>query len=266
MIQRGKILGLIILVIVALISLYLYQLTIAKKTASPIFFESVISQLDKCIKDRKNTNCYESVAKKLVGNLTYPQILDFLKNNSENKAIFSSCHLLLHYVGHELYKKEKNLPMALSECSNYCVGGCFHGVAEEYFREKYANVGNLNEKEFQKDISGACKDRLNCQNMMTNNVTHGLGHALLFLTDYNLQKTLLMCDKYTHNQYSGACFGGAFMENWQSIRFSDHQSRNVKTDDLLYPCDTLEKKYLKSCYQNQSENLFTDNVSKNIEL
>ena len=92
----------------------------------------------------------------------------------------------------------------------------------------------------------------------SNNVTEILSapHAMRIQMDFVYKKVakkkLLKAwrDGFEKNPSKEACYGGAFMESSSSS--TSHPSRFIKEDDIMYPCNILDEKYLSTCYKYQS--------------
>lgn len=176
---------------------------------------------------------------------------EYVKTNGTAKTIqrlgalsatLGSCHDPAHKAGrfsYELYGAD-----AFRECSAECQSGCYHGAIEAYFKEHgTADLkGNLNK---------LCDPTLNI--FFYHQCVHGIGHGLMAWTNYDLPDALKACDVL--NSHQDSCYSGVFMENivggLADSAISGHFTRYLN-DDPQYPCNTMDKKYVWSCYFYQS--------------
>ncbi|XKT74467.1 MAG: hypothetical protein ACJKTH_03870 [Patescibacteria group bacterium UBA2163] len=162
-----------------------------------------------------------------------------------------SCHSAAHYVGraaYDVFGKE-----ILKDGSSACHSGFYHGFIEAFFWE----VG-----------SGSFKEELNalCTSLKVpferNQCFHGAGHGLMAFLDYDLPKALSACRSFSEKEKTDFCYGGVFMENVTtalgfSAGINGHYTNWVSTDNLYYPCDTVEDHTAKrKCYQMQTSWMF----------
>lgn len=146
-------------------------------------------------------------------------------------------HDLTHLAGQLLYE-EKGFS-GLSLCTSQFAFGCFHGFLDTAFK---TSIEKLAEAE------GACQTLGTGISGPVASCIHGIGHGVAsFHQTKDIKAALNSCDRLTigAQQY---CYDGVFME------FERNASDNFyKTDDPLYPCDTLDPKYSFSCGRNQPQ-------------
>lgn len=161
------------------------------------------------------------------------------------------CHEFMHYAGWELYRQKKTLFASFSSASGKCDSGMYHGIVEEYIKQKQASYDPEGFVSFV--IPRACEDEIAKNDLvagMKSHCFHGLGHAFMFISDNDLNASLRYCDRVKEGQ-TQACQTGAFMENIQTkqIGFAGHPSKfryDPKNPD--FPCSTLDEKYKDLCY------------------
>src|SRR5438093_640850 len=78
---------------------------------------------------------------------------------------------------------------------------------------------------------------------------HGLGHALMYFTENQLDKSLQGCDSLPDGWSRESCYGGVFMEN---VFSSNPEIRNVSATDYHHPCNQIDAKYRGACYLMQT--------------
>lgn len=198
-----------------------------------------------------STKCLGSLAKELVKNYSTHEILKTFEVNEQKQEFYANCHTALHFVGQEIYKQSYGLPMALNQCTHVCFEACLHGTVEGYLSEK--NLDYTSSQVLSQEIPLICGERENYQyEGLFNQCIHGIGHALMYLTQSDLPFSLESCDYLKNGPEREWCYSGAFMENSNSSTNKDHPSKFVKKDDPFFPCKILDKKYLKMCYELQS--------------
>jgi hypothetical protein len=81
---------------------------------------------------------------------------------------------------------------------------------------------------------------------------HGLGHALLYFSRYQLVPSLEACDALAEEWSRSSCHGGVFMEN---VFNAAPESRDLSPTDYHYPCSKLDDKYRGECYVMQTSRM-----------
>jgi hypothetical protein len=206
-----------------------------------------------CIADSsQKTMCLKNAAQDFTDRYDLPQMLQVFEQNESKKDFFESCHETLHFVGRDEFEKIKNVSAALSAGNPVCFAGYYHGVLEAYLIAKHLTPGEATEQQLQAEIPGLCQKPSSGQTKDYNECLHGLGHSLMFATDSNLPVSLKLCDTLEGDSDQQWCYSGVFMENSTSSTNPDHPNQYLKKDDPMYPCDTLDAKYLTMCYTLQS--------------
>lgn len=177
----------------------------------------------------------KNMAKQLGAEKTWQNIKAAFKNESGSSG---GIHDLAHLAGNFLYQ-EKDLS-GLKSCSSDFAFGCYHGLLDKAFAK---SLNDLNKAE------DACLVLGRKNSGPVASCIHGIGHGIAsyFLTS-DIKKSLSACRKLTSGQEY--CFDGVFMEFVRSAPESFY-----KKEDVLYPCDSLEKDfgyaYSFSCGRNQ---------------
>src|SRR3989344_3402637 len=146
---------------------------------------------------------------------TTQQALAIVQQYEDTDApIRLSCHPVVHAIGRETFRKEKTVHDSLGACDQPCHSGCYHGAMERFLRGDAADddtAAHVNDEELLERTRTACDQnhairfRFQC--------LHGLGHALMFSLDYQLEKALTACDRTGDGWSRSSCYGGVFMEN-----------------------------------------------------
>ncbi|MBI3442310.1 MAG: hypothetical protein HY007_00885 [Candidatus Sungbacteria bacterium] len=166
-----------------------------------------------------------------------------------------ACHPVVHAIGRETFAKLHTVHDSFAACDQTCHSGCYHGAMERFIRGSQADDGtekHISDEELEAKTTTACpadqpgRFRFQC--------LHGLGHALIFSLEYQLEKTLHTCDKLGTTWDRSSCWGGVFMEN---LFPSDPTQSDVSPTDYHYPCDKLGEQYRSDCYVMQTTRMTT---------
>lgn len=216
-------------------------------------FEYIRKNMKDCYAIGGSNKCYKKVADVLMKKLSIPAILNTFKEHENEEAIFARCHEVTHYLGRQLYHNEHVFEKSYGKCTSACWGGCYHGVLEAYFDENELNPGKADTTKLQKAILSICNTEKGKPNIrLYHECLHGIGHAMMFITDSNLPDSLGYCDVLSNIDMREDCYGGVFMENSSSSTDLSINSKFTKESDPMYPCNILDTKYLEICYRYQS--------------
>lgn len=188
------------------------------------------------------------------GKTTKQVLADVEAARSTSTAIENDCHPIVHAIGRETYKLTGNIGDAFEACDQTCHSGCYHGVMERLFysdSELTSNYKHLTFADMEQKIPGICdKDKFkNPSNAVIFQCLHGVGHAIMYTLDYNLDDSLKSCDLFPTDYDRSSCYGGVIMEN---VTAFDKKKRDLKADDPLYPCSRLDRKYKSDCFLMQT--------------
>lgn len=154
-------------------------------------------------------------------------------------------HYFAHVFGEALYLKEGE--NGVTTCDSTFAYGCFMGFMISAIKDEGIDiVYSLNDVCVEENGSSETGCR------------HGIGHGMLqYLGNDQLEKTLNICSSLQEVSPLG-CTQGVFMEyNRPSIMNPSKaflSVRKLENDTLLHePCASLPKKYLVSCYYEQSQ-------------
>ena len=168
------------------------------------------------------------------------------------EAQFPLCHSEGHDLGKVVYSRLQDLNDAITLCRDRCSSGCFHGALMEAFQA----VGKPNDDhppgqedvhieldDLRDKITATCADAAVTSVHPPGRCAHGLGHALMFLADYDIPQALEFCALFDDRRMEYYCNGGAFME--YDIIYGLEDLKNGKP--LHYPCDTYDE-FPAACY------------------
>lgn len=150
------------------------------------------------------------------------------------EEIWPKCHSQAHDLGKVVYAKVRDIGLGLRVCEDRCYSGCMHGVLMEAFTTaQKSNYDHINFRELRSVMNQVCYEN---EQMMSSyrppDCAHGVGHALMFLTEYKILQAVDACAGFEDPAMNYACVTGAYMEYVTERHEQDKKSRS-----LLYPCD-----------------------------
>ena len=152
-----------------------------------------------------------------------------------------TCHGRGHDLGKLIYERAGEVHRALTTCDDVCNSGCMHGV----FRQAISGVatesaGNETDpKALAARVESACASN---GDYSVGDCIHGLGHAFMYMADYDVQKAVAYCDQLGTYAKSYYCATGAYMEltNNPPTGYLDGKS-------IYFPCD--QSPYPAACFR-----------------
>jgi Cytochrome C oxidase, cbb3-type, subunit III len=180
------------------------------------------------------------------GNIAYregpkPALDVFDEKMADEQAIEADCHRIAHTIGAaSLEHYDGSVAKALANGRASCWSGYYHGVVERSFY-------GAKRTELPKRSREICEDPdIRRTSFLAYQCVHGLGHGLMIHTSYDLPGSLRVCDQLQTGWDSDSCEAGVFMENVSSSY--GIQSKWLRDNDLIYPCNTVAEKYKLYCY------------------
>ena len=159
----------------------------------------------------------------------------------------SNCHQLVHVIGRAAGDKFLDVAKAYEQGDDFCWSGYYHGVMESVIGKiGYAAIGA------KLDTICATISKDNRYSFYHYNCAHGLGHGVMAVDNGELFDALHTCDNLTDSWERESCYGGVFMENVMNEVNPDHHTNYLKKDDLVYPCNAVERPYKQQCYLMQT--------------
>ena len=214
--------------------------------------------IKKCLEgDWEQLNsCYDHFLTNYAGTTkSTPELLAELEASRQvDVEIENSCHPMTHAIGRRALEIEGNIGDAFDACDFTCHSGCYHGVMERMFfsdTEIAGGTQHLSESQLSERVPGLCDEQnfTDPSRSVIFQCLHGIGHAILFAIDYDLHGALRICDNLSTPYEQGSCYGGVFMEN---VTAFDRSKRQIDFSDPHYPCNDVEHKYRRDCYQMQT--------------
>ena len=150
----------------------------------------------------------------------------------------SPCHSQAHAVGKIIYARLGALGEAIHLAGDRCTNAVFHGILMEAFT---AGSEHLNLLRLEDDIDRVCRPEV-ISTQKVGNCAHGIGHAVMSLSRYDVDRAVEACKRLERPQLQYYCATGAFME-YDGV----HGGEDVKRS-LHYPCD-LQADFPAACYR-----------------
>jgi hypothetical protein len=213
-----------------------------------------LAEIKACMDSRQGAECLDQLFRAALTNHSTLEVLQLLQRfEADDPAFRRDCHPVVHAIGRETYRLKGNIHDSFSACDQTCHSGCYHGSVERFLRgdniyaeiDKHPSTTELKQKTAVAcDPNVAVRLRFQC--------LHGLGHALLFFSRYQLVQSLAVCDVLPDSWSQSSCYGGVFMEN---VFNATPETRDLSPTDYHYPCNQLAAKYRRECYVMQTSRM-----------
>ncbi len=192
----------------------------------------------------------------------------------------TDCHLIAHYVSSIGLKKDPSRwkEIMLNQDPDICLGGYFHGILEEYFRQNGAQ--NI-DKKFIQNMCLLFKE----DGRKVNGCVHIMGHIILVQEKGDVDKAINICDQLPIDLYPFRCYNGVFMEYTTKVMLRDHgivskvipatdkdilwmegYCKKLKRKDAVYACwEEVGRLYMQFYKNDITRSLERCNLLKNEE-
>lgn len=180
----------------------------------------------------------------------YERAIDEVGANGIISVITSlnpTCHDEGHDLGKVIYARLGSVGEALRTCQDACYSGCMHGVLMERFTEGSADYEHVELSDMRPQIQSVCESDALSSDYLYGDCVHGVGHALMFMADYNVESALELCDQFDKTAEKYYCATGAYMEY---VTGRDKEDENIST---YYPCD--QNRYSAACFRYKTVKL-----------
>lgn len=196
--------------------------------------------IEKCLQNQDRTKqilCYKENLRGLIQSEGISQLMkkleeDFKKNDSAGSGGITRCHDIAHAIGQAGISITKDPKTVLTQCSDLCTSGCYHGAVEQYVQHTSSDT-------FLANLNNLCSSEA---------CFHGLGHGLASIAQFDLQKSLQFCDRLDSENAKRNCGFGVFMELYEPSSFNPIPLSIP--ENLLAFCSDLSGVYLNVCYRN----------------
>ena len=203
---------------------------------------------------RNSAECLDRLFRETLTTHSTLDALDLVQRyEAEDPEFRRDCHPIVHAIGRETYRVKGTIHDSFSACDQTCHSGCYHGSVERFLRGEniYAEVErHPSAAEIKQKAAIACDPKIAMR--LRFQCLHGLGHALLFFSRYQLGQSLEACDVLPEAWSRSSCYGGVFMEN---VFNATPETRDLSPTDYHYPCNNLDAKYRGECYVMQTSRM-----------
>jgi hypothetical protein len=213
-----------------------------------------------CLKESRSTECLDNLFREAFKNHTTAEALRLIQRfEAEDPELRRDCHPVVHAVGRETFQLKGNIHDSFSACDQTCHSGCYHGSVERFLRgdDIYSETyKHPSQAELKQKATAACDG--NTPLRFRYQCLHGLGHAILFFSAYQLQASLDICDAFGDDWSRSSCYGGVFMEN---VSNATNEKKNFSPTDYHAPCNQLADQYRQECYIMQTSRMMEMGLS-----
>ncbi len=207
-----------------------------------------------CMSTARGAECLDQLFRTALEKHTTGEALQLVERfEAEDPELRRDCHPVVHAIGRETYRLKGNIHDAFLACDQTCHSGCYHGSVERFLRGDalYAQVDqHPSAAELKKKAAIACDPKVPLRFRFQ--CLHGLGHAIMFFSRYQLSQSLEVCDVLPEDWSRSSCYGGVFMEN---VSNATPETRDLSPTDYHYPCNKLSSKYRSECYVMQTSRM-----------
>jgi hypothetical protein len=219
-----------------------------------------LAAMKECLKGVSSAECLDSLIRESLKNHSTAEVLQLIERfETEDPELRRDCHPVVHAIGRETFRLKGNIHDAFSACDQTCHSGCYHGSVERFLRgdniysESYTHPSQA---ELKQKATAACDPQTPLR--LRYQCLHGLGHAILFFSSYQLQSSLDICDALDDDWGRNSCYGGVFMEN---VSNATNEKKNFSPTDYHAPCNQLADQYREACYIMQSSRMMEMGLS-----
>lgn len=230
------------------------QVATKPKEPSPDGAAPSLARVKTCLRQPDSAECLDKLFREMLKTHSSVQALELIQRfEKEDAELRRDCHPVVHAIGRETFRLKGNIHDSFSACDQTCHSGCYHGSVERFLRgeEIYAQANrHPTQSELKQKAASACDPQL--PERLRFQCLHGLGHALLYFSRYQLISSLEACDALAEDWSRSSCYGGVFMEN---VFNATPESRDLSPTDYHYPCNKLHDKYRGECYVMQTSRM-----------
>jgi hypothetical protein len=207
-----------------------------------------------CMNSGRSAECLDNLFADALKRHSTLEILQLVQRfEAEDPELRRNCHPVVHAIGRETYRIKGNIHDSFSACDQTCHSGCYHGSVERFLRGEdiYSQIDkHPSDAELKQKAALACDPNIPAR--LRFQCLHGLGHALMFFSRYQLGPSLDACDGLPNDWSRSSCYGGVFMEN---VFNATPETRDLSATDYHYPCNKLAVKYRSECYVMQTSRM-----------
>jgi len=164
--------------------------------------------------------------------------------------VYDRCHDEAHDFGKVLFARTQSVETALAACDNVCTAGCMHGVMMEFLAPEDAVVtpdDHVSLNDLESKLHQLCTPEQLTDEYKLGDCVHGIGHAVMFLSEYDIPTALDACALMDTDALEYYCATGAYME------FLTNGPAVDPADDLFGPCD--DQPFPSACFRYRIANI-----------
>jgi len=167
------------------------------------------------------------------------------------EAASPTCHDEAHDLGKVIFARLRDVGASLESCADACASGCMHGVLMEFFTDTASSGGSAHEHQHSAQLTAAdvadkiptlCESKAMTRRYSPGDCAHGVGHAAMFLSKYEIPAGISLCDRFPSYALRYYCATGAYMEYRLVRNVSD-----LPVHGAFYPCDKAP--YPAACFR-----------------
>ncbi len=166
-----------------------------------------------------------------------------------DEYVSRDCHQIVHDLGNDAVVWYGDVGTALTYEGSACWSGYYHGVVE------YA-IGQFTDTELVDELPVFCTEQARREYSFAHfNCVHGLGHGIMQILGGDLFGTIPYCEVFSDPWEQSSCMNGALMDN--VITGQQGNPKDLRTDDLVYPCNAIPDAYVADCFATQTSWMLT---------
>ncbi len=162
------------------------------------------------------------------------------------------CHERSHSIGKALFAHTRDIEYSLQIARGRCTTGAFHGVLMGAFAELTGSDEHIEAEEVATFARTLCESPSVIARLSIGSCAHGVGHALLSLTDGDISSALKHCSGFNDRGRAYYCASGVYMQ-----RDSDVGERDAQLSQAS-PCDEPGAEPV-ACYRYKIPRIFPQN-------
>lgn len=184
--------------------------------------------IEKCKPTSYHPACYDEEVPKFISIISMEEAFEVTGMIQDQDPSFAYCHVLGHKLSSlETAKDPSKWIDIIPRCpaNGMCSNGCLHGALQERFRSE--SLSDQQIEDVTPDLKITCEARNGWKPTPLDQAIcyHGLGHLIMYITDANFEKSLMICDligkKGDGRNFSGVCYEGVFMQLFQPLEPED---------------------------------------------
>ena len=183
-----------------------------------------------------------------------------------------ACHDEGHDLGKTVFTRLRDMDRALRSCNDACNSGCMHGAVMEFLSANdprpargataapaiavassappaasghvhdHAGVPDSIDAMIRRNVPLICGTSAFTGMYLPGDCAHGVGHAMMFLTNYDIPTALDYCERFATHPMRYYCATGAYME-YRSARVP----AEAAVKGPLHPC--AGNRYPAACFR-----------------